>query len=83
MVVVEAAAVAAGPTRLQRWPGSVACGPQQSKVGCCWWSAGVVVGAAGWQQQFSASVVAQPQQREVGAVDVGHGGRGPQPRDQD
>ena len=55
MVVVEAAAVAAGPTRLQRWPGSVACGPQQSKVGCCWWSAGVVVGAAaGWSSSSSS-----------------------------
>ena len=34
------------------------------------WLAGVVAVAS------PAPVVAQPQQREVGAVDLGHGGRG-------
>ena len=59
MVVVEAAAVAAGPTRLESCPGSVACGPQQSKVGCCWWSAGVVVGAAAGRSSSSSSLARQ------------------------
>ena len=56
-------------------------GPQQRKVGCCCWSAGVAAAGRSSSSQTEVSVVVQPQQREVGAADLGRGGHGTDCRD--